>query len=634
MKCPRCNNPLVEDSAVFCGHCGLLLNPRLGAEIATKSRYYAQLKAPPALKPLLKVETAAESNIPYPTIQKRFFSKPQWFAPRLQRQRSLAGIIIGLSCLLVAGLILGTFLYVVRPTFFPVIKPPSSCSTTATSLPLPLLPPDGIGVYPDQCGESIGLSDGRYILDAGDQRPGLALKEQAADKLRTGNVASAIALYNQAHSEDTSDAETLIYSEDQSVLSSGAPYVTFVIGTILPNHPVDGSSRDQLQGAYVVQKEYDDNPALLGGLKVRLLIAKSGSKSLNSITVAKQIVQAAQHDKTIIGILGWTKSNSSLDVIPIFTRVHIPLLSSAAKSDDLSGISKYFFHVTPLNKTAAPVLATYAQSLHPKRLIVLEDQQEPFSQNLAQDFTTQFNTNGYQVLATEQFNTGGSANELSGIVKSALKMQPDVFFMAANSASIYQNLLIPIYGLSASNQLQIITDSSIYPIVDNLQKRMGDVTRLHFLSGAFPDEWGIIKPSAKTPPFFEEYSQAFWYSVFPSQKQPPNTYGYTRADAYAMFAYDGLSVLLKGIQIAEQGKSIVNITPDDLQRSLTMISGPQAFQGITGQISFDGNHDPANRELLLLHGTPQGLQIEGHVYQGCFLVQDLLSGNCNTMGGA
>src|SRR5436190_21566016 len=36
MECPRCNKPL-EDAAVFCGHCGALLKPRLGAEVATVS---------------------------------------------------------------------------------------------------------------------------------------------------------------------------------------------------------------------------------------------------------------------------------------------------------------------------------------------------------------------------------------------------------------------------------------------------------------------------------------------------------------------------------------------------------------------------------------------------------------------
>jgi len=34
MKCPRCNKPL-EDGAAFCGHCGALLKPRSGAEVAT-----------------------------------------------------------------------------------------------------------------------------------------------------------------------------------------------------------------------------------------------------------------------------------------------------------------------------------------------------------------------------------------------------------------------------------------------------------------------------------------------------------------------------------------------------------------------------------------------------------------------
>lgn len=36
MECPRCNTPL-EEAAMFCGHCGALLKPRLGSEFATVS---------------------------------------------------------------------------------------------------------------------------------------------------------------------------------------------------------------------------------------------------------------------------------------------------------------------------------------------------------------------------------------------------------------------------------------------------------------------------------------------------------------------------------------------------------------------------------------------------------------------
>src|SRR5205807_4038080 len=264
-----------------------------------------------------------------------------------------------------------------------------------------------------------------------------------------------------------------------------------------------GSSRDKLQGAYVAQKEYNDHPELSGGLKVRLLIAKSGSNPANSSTVAEQIVKAAQHDKTIVGVVGWINTTTSLDVIPIFTKAHIPIVSSAASGDDLAGISKYFFHTASLNSSMAGVLATYAQShLQPKRLIVLEDQSEPFSQSFAQDFTQNFNTNGYQVYGTEQFKTRASANELSDIMKSVLKKQPDVIFIAANTDSVYKGFLAPIYSLPASNTLNVITDGAIYPIVDDPQKKQGDVTRLRFVSSAFPDEWAVIKPSAQAPPFF------------------------------------------------------------------------------------------------------------------------------------
>ena len=56
---------------------------------------------------------------------------------------------------------------------------------------------------------------------------------QAADKLKAGDSGSAQTLWQSAAALDTSDAEPLIYMEDQRVLASGYPYITLIVGTMI-----------------------------------------------------------------------------------------------------------------------------------------------------------------------------------------------------------------------------------------------------------------------------------------------------------------------------------------------------------------------------------------------------------------
>src|SRR5262249_35040031 len=161
-------------------------------------------------------------------------------------------------------------------------------------------------------------------------------------------------LWNRAAQSDTSDAEALIYLEDQRILDSGSPYITLVVGASLTGSADDiNSGRNNLQGAYVAQKEYNDGWKLSGGRLVRLLIANAGSNSDNVATVTEQIVQAARQDATIIGVMGWSRSAYVQHSIPILARAHIPMVSSTASADNLSGVSPYFFRVAPPNKIQA-----------------------------------------------------------------------------------------------------------------------------------------------------------------------------------------------------------------------------------------------------------------------------------------
>src|SRR5262249_25160077 len=141
--------------------------------------------------------------------------------------------------------------------------------------------------------EQIGISDGSYAFDTGPERADASLKIQAAAKFAQGDSVAATSLWNQAPGIDSSDAEPLIYLDDKRVFGSGSQYITLIVGTLLTGDPSNLSEgHDNLQGAYVAQKEYNDAVKLPGGKKIRLLIANAGSKPAYTTDVAQMIVQA------------------------------------------------------------------------------------------------------------------------------------------------------------------------------------------------------------------------------------------------------------------------------------------------------------------------------------------------------
>src|SRR5436309_5303625 len=91
----------------------------------------------------------------------------------------------------------------------------------------------GIAVTDGPDKDLIGLSDGSYAFDVNMGRAGRDLKGQVSETLRNGDRQGALALWRKELDQDTSDAEALIYQEDQLVLDSSKTYITLVIGTTL-----------------------------------------------------------------------------------------------------------------------------------------------------------------------------------------------------------------------------------------------------------------------------------------------------------------------------------------------------------------------------------------------------------------
>ena len=499
---------------------------------------------------------------------------PAQFSSQPQRKRR-TGVYILLGLLLLLLIFGGVF------AAFSLLSLRQTTITSST--PTVSTPGSGIGVTRIGIDE-IGISDGTYIFDT--SRPDATLKQQAADKLKQNpnDAGGVIATLSSAVEQEPNDAEAHIYLEDQRVLSSGSPYITFVVGTMLSSDNI-GVGRDDLQGAYVAQKEFNDGSKLANGYKVRLLIANSGSKATYATNVANQIVQLAKIDKTFVGVMGWPFSSRSVDAVSVLGKAHIPMVSQTSSSDQLTAISRYFFRVAPSNKIQGVSGAKYAeQTLHATSAALFVDPTDPYSQSLANDFRTQFESDGKKIVVNEQYTVGKTSN-FSTLLQDALKYNPGIIYFSGYASDISTLLT----NLPAGNPINVMGGDALYELNGYQSSASAGFTHLRFTAFAYPDQWDVLGQTARKPGFFVDYPAAF------SPNKAHVGYGYTRPDNDAMLSYDATIALLQASNSAlNTGKT--QLTMEDVRQALTTTT----FQGVSGQITFGSNGDPINKAIVIL----------------------------------
>ncbi len=445
--------------------------------------------------------------------------------------------------------------------------------------------------------EPIGISDGSFVFDT--TLADGALKSQAAQMYRqnSGNISPVTSLLNQAIAMNSNDAEALIYQEDLKVVNSGRPYVTIVVATFLSGSNV-GVGRDDLQGAYVAQKEFNDGSKLNGGMQVRLLVANTGSNTAYVSNITQQIEQLILADKTFVGVMGWPFSSYTLSAIKALSSLHIPLVSQTASSDELTNASPYFFRVVPSNNQQGIQGAKYAiNTLNAKEVALFYDQQDSYSQSLAQDFQVEFQKEGGQVAAEETY-TVGQPGMLPAKLQDALKKKPDLIYFSGYSSDVSTLLS----NISPQDNLPVLGGDALYELGGySSSARASGFTHLHFTAFAYPDEWEVLGDSSQKPVFFSEYPVDF----DPNSLHQGSPYGFTRADDDVMLSYDATVTLLSGCNIAlSSGKQ--SITSEDLQQALKKLNGANAIQGVSGQIALGSDGNPIDKAIVLLYVDDKG----------------------------
>ncbi len=489
-----------------------------------------------------------------------------------QRRKGRSGLYIVLMVLLV--------LLVVGGTFTVMYYQQHTQASNGKSTPV-VTSHNGIGVTKIGS-DSIGISDGSSVFDT--TRSDGLLKEQAADRLKQNNGDGVIAALSSALEQEPNDGEAHIYLENQRIISSGSPYITLVVGTMLSSDNV-GVGRDDLQGAYIAQKEFNDGAKLSSGFKVRVVIANSGSQATYATMVAQQIVQLAQADKTFVGVMGWPFSSRSINAIRILSTAHIPMVSQTSSSDELTNMSHYFFRVAPSNKIQGVSGAKYAeQTLHASSAALFVDPADSYSQSLANDFVTQFEHDGKRIVVREVYTVGKTSN-FATLLQDALQHNPGILYFSGYAADISTLLT----NLPPGNNLTIMGGDALYELNGYQSSARAGFTHLRFTAFAYPDEWDVLGQTAHKPLLFAEYPAAF------SGNGVHAGYGYTRPDNDVILSYDATIALLDGCNIA-LGNGKTQITPENLRQALTKTT----FQGVSGQVAFGSDGDPIQKAIVIL----------------------------------
>jgi eukaryotic-like serine/threonine-protein kinase len=496
-------------------------------------------------------------------------------------------IVVKVSLLIATVLVIAPSIYFFR--FFP--HPGPTLTPALSSLPSGL-----VGTVKLSNGQYIGVNDGSSSpFDTA--RPDYDLKMQAAQAL--GNDAqTANALWNQCLiGPDTNDAEVKIYLENQRVLASN--HVTLVVGlNFLQDSSQDVVQRSVLQGASIAQKEFNDRHK---NIKLRLLLANTGGDLSYIRPVVRQIASIAKHDSSVVGILGWPTSSRTQNVLSDLQQagMTLPVVSESAVADTLTNIAPNFFRVVPPDQVQASVMVWLAtQRLHAAHAIIFFDPNDVYGQNLFQDLQQQFPHD----LQPEHFTIGQtSAPEFTRELRQALKNRDP-----SNTVLI----LAATFGYDA-DQFQAALTPKDFPGWITIAGASGAVAnknvygRWYVVSSAFHDEWPAFMGGKAPAPFFQDYHSAF---------DPYNQhlgYYYQIPDNYAIVSYDAANVLLHAVDLALQS-SVTSPTGQNIVNKLQQIKGSQAWQGLSGLISFDAGSDPTNKALIVLQ-----VDTTGHLQMVC-----------------
>lgn len=457
---------------------------------------------------------------------------------------------------------------------------------------------------PQVGGERIGLTDGKELFSGNKEL--IRLEQTIASR---------------------NDAIVKRYQPENHV----QPYQTVVFFAPLTVPKSSGhlglGSIDELRGVALAQQDAEEKAkAGSQSLPIRVLIANPGDRFAYGPDVAERIVDCAEKDPTLSAVIGIAQSRHvSRMAIQSLAPTGMPIISSTSTGDLMAASSSHYYQIAPRNDREAHVIADFIKHyptaevtngkapIIAKRVVVIEDPRDEFSQNLAEDFRKYYQSNTDKIVKTFDYGPDeaktmaldpklngvdeqpeSSAHDLVKDLCMEIGKEPTLVFYASRAQQLNDMLNQIPTGETCGGRLRLgimggdeftryITDGTI---------KIQNYPFAHFYHAGHSVPGKNITNEAND--FTRKYRD--WY------KKDPD-------DSGAAMAYDAFTTAENAINKAYHDTPNISIV-ERARIDSKLSDGEVNFTGVTGLIAVNGSHNetrvPANKPIYVLDEKPTG----------------------------
>jgi branched-chain amino acid transport system substrate-binding protein len=322
----------------------------------------------------------------------------------------------------------------------------------------------------------------------------------------------------------------------------------------------------QLNGIELAADEINKAGGVLGK-KFDIVKQDNQSKADESTRVATKLIT---QDKVDV-LMGATTSTNTLAAVQVANDKKTPMLTASATNPDVTFDSKknklneWVFRACFIDPFQGSVMANFStQKLNAKTAVIYTDNASDYSKGLQKVFKASFEKNGGKILAEESFQTKDT--DFKAVLTRIKQQNPDVIYVPGYYEEVGKivkqaremGITVPMMGGDGWDAPQLMEIAG------------KDALNNTFISNHYSSE----DPDPKVKKFVDAYKAK--YNTVP--------------DAMAVLGYDGLYMVADAIKRAGEV---------DKTKIKDALAATKDFEGVTGKIALDKNHDPVKAAVVL-----------------------------------
>jgi len=283
-------------------------------------------------------------------------------------------------------------------------------------------------------------------------------------------------------------------------------------------------------------------------------------------------------------IIGEVCSKASIPVSEIANAKKVIQISPTSTNTSVTvgadgKVKDYIFRACFIDPFQGTVGAKFAlNTLKAKTAFVMSDQSNDYVKGLAEAFETAFVAGGGKIVGKENYT--GTDTDFSAILSKVADAKPDMVYLPD-----YYNVVNLVTKQAKEKGITA-------PFMGGDGWDSADLDVKAAAGGYYTNHYSPDDPRPEVQNFLKAYG-----AKYKDDKGNPKV-----PDALATLAYDATNLMLSGIQTAGADDTT------KVKDALTKIS----FDGVSGKITFDANHNPI-KSATILAVTPDGVKFNSVV---------------------